>query len=93
MLVICRRKGRARYGAARLSASRRSASGHAFAIVSRIGRCSLRLLARILCASRQRRAVQIGHTPARTGDDQHPGCDVPRPQPNSHNASTRPHAT
>ena len=45
-------KGRAGYGAARPSAWRRSASGHAFAIVSRIARCSLPLLARFLRASR-----------------------------------------
>jgi hypothetical protein len=64
ILVTCRRKGRSRYGTPRLSASRRSASGHAFGIVSRIGLCSLRLLARILRASRQRRAVQIVHSPA-----------------------------
>jgi hypothetical protein len=65
--VICREKGRARYEAARLLASRQYAWCHAFAIVSRIARCSLRLLARDLARVEIERragaAIRIGMAP------------------------------
>ena len=93
MLAICRPK-EGRVTAARPSAWRRSASGHAFAIVWRIARCSLRIaredLARVEV---QCRAVEVGHLASRLSDDQRSRGDVPGRRPNSHNASNRPQAT
>jgi hypothetical protein len=94
MLAISRPKGSARQGAARPLAWRRSASGQAFVIVSRIARCSLPLLVRILRASRS------SAEPSRLVTRQPASATISAPaaaphglRPNSQNASTRLQAT